>query len=68
MKTVMKWLNSVFLHLLGILPNEILIPKESTNRECPLCGDSLKMEDELNLCSECIKSVDCCIGLEKIRE
>jgi len=66
----MKWLNSIFLYLLGILPNEILIPQgdESTSRECPLCGESLQTDNELSLCSECIKSADCCVGLEKIRE
>lgn len=35
-------------------------------KECALCQCSLPENSELNICSECIKSADCCIGLEKI--
>ena len=35
-------------------------------KECALCQCSLPGNSELNICSECMKSADCCIGLEKI--
>jgi hypothetical protein len=28
----------------------------------------LPMESEINICNECIKSADCCVGLEKLKE
>jgi len=37
-------------------------------KKCPLCGLSLPTINELSLCPECIKSADCCVGLEKILE
>jgi ribosomal protein S14 len=56
---------------LDLLPKkEILLRKneENTKKQCQLCGCSLPITTELNLCLQCIKSADCCVGLEKIRE
>ena len=67
----MKSSNSVIDYHLNILPKkEMLLRKneKATKKECPLCGCSLPTTNELNLCPECIKSADCCVGLEKIRE
>jgi hypothetical protein len=66
----MKSSNSVIAYLLVIMEEKEMLLKdeENTNRKCPLCGFSLATTCELNLCSECIKSADCCVGLEKIRE
>ncbi len=66
----MKSSNSVIAYLLVILEKKEMLLKdeETTNRECPLCGFSLPTTNELSLCPECIKSADCCVGLEKIRE
>jgi hypothetical protein len=66
----MKSSNSVIAYLLIILGKKEMLIKdgETTKRECSLCGFSLPTTSELNLCSECIKSADCCVGLEKIRE
>ena len=66
----MKSSNRVIDYFLVILEKKEMLLKdeETTNRECPLCGFSLPTTSELNLCSECIKSADCCVGLEKILE
>ncbi len=67
----MKSSNSVIAYLLVILGKKGLLlrkDEETTEKECPLCGFSLPTTNELSLCPECIKSADCCVGLEKIRE
>jgi hypothetical protein len=40
--------------------------KTEVKKECALCECSLPENSELNLCNECIKSADCCVGLEKL--
>ena len=46
------------------------VPSETsiTKRQCALCEKNLSPATQLNICSECIKLADCCIGLEKLEE
>jgi hypothetical protein len=37
-------------------------------KQCALCETALPMESEINICNECIKCADCCVGLEKLKE
>ena len=37
-------------------------------RQCALCEEKLSPASQLNICSECIKLADCCIGLERLEE
>jgi hypothetical protein len=39
---------------------------ESVVKKCPLCGLLIQPESELNLCSDCLRNADCCVGLERI--
>jgi hypothetical protein len=42
--------------------------EQKKKKKCALCECSLPESNGLNICGECIKSADCCIGLEKISE
>lgn len=35
-------------------------------RKCALCNIEISINSKCNLCKECIKAADCCIGLERI--
>jgi hypothetical protein len=37
-------------------------------KKCALCGLRLQRNCPVNLCTECVKYADCCIGLEDIKE
>jgi hypothetical protein len=58
---------SFFIYVI-ILVRENLNGKNEQKKKCALCECSLPENNELNICGECIKSADCCIGLEKISE
>ena len=37
-------------------------------RQCALCEESLPTGSSINICESCLKSADCCVGLENLRE
>lgn len=37
------------------------------NQKCALCDTDISTDSKCSLCKDCIKTADCCIGLEKIR-
>ena len=39
-----------------------------SEKKCALCGLILQPNCPVNLCTECVKCADCCIGLEDIKE
>ena len=44
------------------------LKEAETKKECALCQCLLPENSELHICSECIKSADCCVGLEKLHD
>ena len=46
----------------------VSIDKSIRERQCALCEKNLSPANQLNICSECIKLADCCIGLERLEE
>jgi len=41
---------------------------EQQERECALCGTHLPPGTVISICNECIKTADCCVGLEKLKD
>ena len=39
-----------------------------SNSSCALCGTRLPQNNNISICSDCIKIADCCTGLEKLSE
>lgn len=39
-----------------------------SKKKCALCEDTLPSESAVNICENCIKSADCCVGLENLRD
>jgi len=37
-------------------------------RKCALCEVSLPNGNSINICENCLKNADCCVGLENLRE
>ena len=37
-------------------------------RKCALCEITLPTESAINICENCLKNADCCVGLENLRE
>jgi hypothetical protein len=37
-------------------------------RKCALCEVSLPNGSSINICENCLKNADCCVGLENLRE
>jgi hypothetical protein len=40
----------------------------SSQKKCALCEDALPTESSINICEDCLKNADCCVGLEKLRD
>jgi hypothetical protein len=40
----------------------------SSQKKCTLCEDSLPAGSTINICENCLKNADCCVGLEKLRD
>ena len=36
------------------------------DKKCALCNENLSNQSSINLCKDCLKCADCCVGLEKI--
>ncbi len=41
---------------------------ESGLRSCALCSKGLDSTKQVDLCDDCLKFADCCVGLERISE
>jgi hypothetical protein len=41
---------------------------DSSQKKCTLCEDSLPTGSAINICENCLKNADCCVGLEKLRD
>ncbi len=39
-----------------------------SKKKCALCEGTLPTESPVNICENCIKSADCCVGLENLRD
>ncbi|HZO11555.1 MAG TPA: hypothetical protein VFB48_05520 [Nitrososphaeraceae archaeon] len=40
----------------------------ATEKKCALCEDILPNGSAINICENCLKNADCCVGLEKLRD
>jgi len=40
----------------------------ATEKKCALCEDILPSGSAINICENCLKNADCCVGLEKLRD
>jgi hypothetical protein len=47
---------------------EIECTAVESNSSCALCGAMLPQNNNISICSDCIKIADCCTGLEKLSE
>lgn len=52
-------------HILQYLIRTMDLPSK---KKCALCEDTLPIESAINICENCIKSADCCVGLENLRD
>jgi hypothetical protein len=59
---------SFFIYVIILVRENLNGKNEQKKKKCALCECSLPENNELNICGECVKSADCCIGLEKISE
>ncbi len=39
-----------------------------SQKKCALCENTLPLKNSINICENCIKSADCCVGLENLRD
>ncbi len=39
-----------------------------SQKKCALCEEVLPLSSGINICENCIKSADCCVGLENLRD
>lgn len=46
----------------------IMYMSNEAPRKCALCEIALPPESAINICENCLKNADCCVGLENLRE
>jgi len=51
-----------------IIQWNIISTLNAFQKKCALCEDRLPATSSLNICDNCLKNADCCVGLEKLRD